>query len=105
MSPRHNLASHLVMIFIITLSIVVTPVQCRGWQPFGVGKLNGAEDLIFDPIEGVIYTGCKDGWIRQVSVNDLSINDWVNTGGRPLGLAFAPNGDILVADAIKVIST
>jgi len=35
-------------------------------------------------------------------VNESVVEDWVNTGGRPLGLAFDGNGQLIVADADKV---
>lgn len=62
----------------------------------------GPEDLVYDSGSGVLYTGCADGWVKRVSVNDSVVEDWVNTGGRPLGLALGLNGEIIVADANKV---
>ena len=37
------------------------------------------------------------------SVVDSAVEDWVNTGGRPLGLVLKPNGELIVADAEKVL--
>ena len=72
----------------------------------GMGKLTGPEDLAYDEKEGVIYTGCDDGWIKRVTVSesaaDSVVENWVNTGGRPLGLAFGNNGEFIVADGNKV---
>lgn len=66
----------------------------------------GPEDLVYDAASGVIYTGCEDGWIKRVTLNesvaDSVIENWVNTGGRPLGLAFDRNTELIVADADKV---
>lgn len=75
----------------------------RGSHNIGAGRLLGPEDLAYDSISGLIYTGCHDGWIKRVSLND-SVEDWVYTGGRPLGLAHAhPKlGQLLIiADADK----
>ncbi|WCJ32789.1 Calcium-dependent phosphotriesterase superfamily protein [Euphorbia peplus] len=72
----------------------------------GKGKLKGPEDIIYDEKSRVIYTGCRDGWIKRVklsdSVDNTVVEKWVNTGGRPLGLSWLPGKeDIVVADANK----
>ncbi|XP_028777260.1 protein STRICTOSIDINE SYNTHASE-LIKE 5-like [Neltuma alba] len=86
--------------------MAVAPVRCRRWEVMALGQVEGPEDLLYDSSGGgVIYTGCSDGWIKRVTVNDSAadsvVHDWVNTGGRPLGLALGLNGDILVGDAYK----
>ena len=62
----------------------------------------GPEDLDYDVATRVIYTGCSDGWIKRVTVNesvtDSVVRNWVNTGGRPLGLALGHNGELIVAE-------
>ena len=72
----------------------------------GLGNLIGPEDMAYDAKSGVIYTGCHDGWISRVTVNDSAadsvVEKWVNTGGRPLGIAFGPNNELIVADPEKV---
>ncbi|KAI4327820.1 hypothetical protein L6164_020237 [Bauhinia variegata] len=73
----------------------------RGSEVVGDGKLAGPEDLLYDTDSGVIYTGCGDGWIKRVTVNESVAENWVNTGGRPLGLALGSNGEVIVADAEK----
>lgn len=74
-----------------------------GSETLAKGKVAGPEDLLYDATLGVVYTGCEDGWIKRVtlneSVDDSVVENWVNTGGRPLGLAFYGNGDLIVADA------
>ncbi|KAK1410513.1 hypothetical protein QVD17_37050 [Tagetes erecta] len=81
----------------------INPQALYGSERIGEGRLMGPEDLVYDPKLGVIYTGCGDGWIKRVSVNDLAVEDWVNTGGRPLGLALGYSGELYVADALKGI--
>ena len=80
----------------------------RGSELVGEGQLVGPEDLVYDAGSRVIYTGCQDGWINRVTVNestaDTVVQQWVNTGGRPLGLALPQNGELIVADAYKVVS-
>lgn len=76
-----------------------------GAEFIGVGLLNKPEDIAYDRDSGLIYTGCVDGWVKRVkaldSANDSVVEDWVNTGGRPLGLAFGLHGEVIVADAYK----
>ncbi|XP_065856567.1 protein STRICTOSIDINE SYNTHASE-LIKE 6-like [Euphorbia lathyris] len=78
----------------------------QGSEFVGQGKLLGPEDILYDNELGVIYTGTSDGWIKRVTVNesvsDSVVTDWVNTGGRPLGLAMdTDNNGVIVADAHK----
>ncbi|GAV78565.1 Str_synth domain-containing protein [Cephalotus follicularis] len=77
----------------------------QGAEYVGVGNLQGPEDLAYDSKLGVIYTGCEDGWIKRVkvsdSLNDSVVENWINTGGRPLGLALGHHNEVIVADAVK----
>ncbi|CAI9272238.1 unnamed protein product [Lactuca saligna] len=77
------------------------PRVLHGSEKIGEGQLSAPEDILYDPKLGVIYTGCVDGWIKRVTVNDSVVEDWVNTGGRPLGLALGYSGEVYVADAFK----
>ena len=63
------------------------------------GKINGPEDVIIDP-EGRIYGGTQDGKIVRIQKNG-GVEIVAETGGRPLGLAFDPAGNLIVADAYK----
>ena len=78
----------------------------RGSEVVAEGHVAGPEDLAYDATTRVVYTGCEDGWIKRVTLNDSVgdsvVEDWVNTGGRPLGLVFDKNGALIVADAHKV---
>uniref|UniRef100_A0A2P2K051 Protein YLS2-like n=1 Tax=Rhizophora mucronata TaxID=61149 RepID=A0A2P2K051_RHIMU len=79
----------------------------RDSQLLGSGLLQGPEDIAFDERSGTIYTGTADGWIKRVKLDDsgspsVSVEDWVNTGGRPLGVVLGPHDDVIVADAYKV---
>lgn len=67
----------------------------------GEGRLPGPEDMAYDRAGGCLYTGCADGWVRRVSVPGGDVEDWVRTGGRPLGVALAGDGGLVVADAYK----
>ncbi|XP_010550491.1 PREDICTED: protein STRICTOSIDINE SYNTHASE-LIKE 5-like [Tarenaya hassleriana] len=72
-----------------------------GAEVVGSGRLDGPEEIAYHPESGLIYTGCVDGWVKRVRLNDSVVDDWVNTGGRPLGIAFGPQGEVIVADADK----
>ncbi|KAM0022155.1 putative strictosidine synthase transcription factor WD40-like family [Helianthus debilis subsp. tardiflorus] len=80
----------------------INPRLLHGSERIGEGQLSGPEDIVFDPKLGVIYTSCGDGWIKRVTLNDSVVENWVNTGGRPLGLALGYSGEVYVADAFKV---
>jgi sugar lactone lactonase YvrE len=62
----------------------------------GVGP--GPEDVTMGP-DGYFYTGMQDGRILRVrgSVGE----EFVNTGGRPLGMQFDARGNLIVADAFR----
>ncbi|KAL3525193.1 hypothetical protein ACH5RR_013565 [Cinchona calisaya] len=77
----------------------------KGAENIGAGQLLAPEDIAFDPKAGVIYTGCVDGWIKRVTVNesaaDSVVESWINTGGRPLGLVCGHHGEVIIADGDK----
>lgn len=62
------------------------------------GKIDGPEDVESDA-QGRLYGGTNKGEVVRVSGETLEVI--ANTGGRPLGLDFAPSGALIVADAIK----
>ncbi|KAB1201765.1 Protein YLS2 [Morella rubra] len=94
---------------VLTRHVVAVPSRndrmLRGSELVGEGSLLGPEDVAYDPSSGVIYTGCADGWIYRVTVNDsasdMAVEKWINTGGRPLGIAVGGNGEVVVADSEK----
>nr|XP_043634656.1 protein STRICTOSIDINE SYNTHASE-LIKE 7-like [Erigeron canadensis] len=75
----------------------------HGSEIIGEGQLMQPEDILYDPKLDVIHTGCADGWVKRIRVNDSVIENWVNTGGRPLGLAHGYSDEIYVADDVKGI--
>ncbi|KAM7252690.1 hypothetical protein ACFE04_008199 [Oxalis oulophora] len=79
----------------------------RNAEYFGAGQLDGPDDFVYDNKSGVIYTSVKDGWIKKAYISKLKnskirFQNWVNTGGIPLGLARGLNNELIVADAHKV---
>jgi sugar lactone lactonase YvrE len=64
------------------------------------GEGFGPEDVALDA-EGRIYTGLDDGRIMRLQADGTKPEVFSNTNGRPLGFAFDPSGNLIVADAIK----
>lgn len=62
------------------------------------GLLDGPEDVLLDA-EGRLLTGLADGRVARFRVGEALIETLTRTGGRPLGLAFAPDGALWIADA------
>lgn len=63
------------------------------------GQVHGPEDTAVDA-EGRVYAGLHDGRIVRV-LKDDSVETFAETGGRPLGMDFDANGNLIVADAYK----
>jgi sugar lactone lactonase YvrE len=68
-------------------------------EVLAVGRVDGPEDVEVDA-SGRIFTGTADGKIVRVDP-DGAVTTLVNTGGRPIGMCFAPDGNLIVADAVK----
>lgn len=64
------------------------------------GAGTGPEDVAVDA-QGRIYAGYTDGKVRRFNADGGSGEIFADTGGRPLGLAFAPDGTLVIADADK----
>ncbi len=66
------------------------------------GQIEGPEDVAVGP-DGQIYAGLLDGRIIRFTFDrsEETLEDYANTGGRPLGLAFGPEGALYVADGVK----
>lgn len=87
-------------------------IQPVAWQPLRASALpstpltdvtvypipgTGPEDVVVDG-EGRVYTGVEDGRILRIDPGGGS-KVVANTGGRPLGLEWLPDGRLLVCDA------
>jgi sugar lactone lactonase YvrE len=57
----------------------------------------GPEDVAFGP-DGLLYAGLEDGRVVRLRPG-AAAQPFAHTGGRPLGLCFAPDGRLMVADA------
>lgn len=71
----------------------------RGAEHVGAGQLIGPEDTAVDA-QGRIYGGTDTGLIQRVAA-DGSVETFADTGGRPLGMGFDADGNLIVADAFK----
>lgn len=63
------------------------------------GKLDGPEDIAFDG-RGRLYTGTGGGAIVRITPGG-AVEPFAQTGGRVLGLRFAPNGNLIACDASR----
>jgi ribose transport system permease protein len=65
-------------------------------EPIGLGVVEGPEDVILDG-QGRLYCGDRRGLIWRFSGENFSQHEaFARIGGHPLGMAFAPNGDLVV---------
>jgi sugar lactone lactonase YvrE len=65
-----------------------------------IGNHHGPESLAVDA-EGRIYAATHEGAIVRLRPDGSSPEDWVKTGGRPLGIRFDRAGNLYVADAFR----
>ena len=69
-------------------------------QKFSLGDGHKPEDVAIDS-EGKIYAGFEDGRIMVLQPDGSQPRVFAETHGRPLGLIFDREGNLIVADAIK----
>lgn len=69
-------------------------------QRLAVDVGEGPEGIAIDAV-GRIYAGYLDGRVIELAANGASYTVLGNTGGRPLGIGFAPIGGLVIADAKK----
>lgn len=69
-------------------------------QKLSLGDGHKPEDVALDA-EGKIYAGFEDGRIMVLEPDDTQPRVFANTNGRPLGLVFDREGNLIVADALK----
>jgi len=71
----------------------------RAARRLGDGRVIGGEDVAIDA-QGRVYAGTADGQIVRL-LDSGRVELFAATGGRPLGLHFAADGTLWVADAFK----
>ena len=111
----------LVLAAVVYLLVAPVPIAPAAWTPpvaptltgqyeqnnrlahtdrLSLGDGRSPEDVAIDS-GGRIYGGFDDGRIIQLQPDGTQPHVFANTQGRPLGLAFDPAGNLIVADAIK----
>ena len=82
------------------------PEMSGPWEPnallreadyLGTGAFDGPEDTAVDS-QGRVYAGTDEGKIRRTTL-DGGVETFAVTGGRPLGMDFDADGNLIVADA------
>ena len=111
----------LVILIVVGLVLLVpSPISSTGWTPppapamtgplapnerlrqaelLAQGQIKGPETVVVDA-QGRLYAGLQNGHIVRFRPGG-PVEDWVNTGGRPLGMAFDAQGNLVVCDAWK----
>ncbi|HUE81145.1 MAG TPA: SMP-30/gluconolactonase/LRE family protein [Pyrinomonadaceae bacterium] len=74
--------------------------RLSGIQRLPIGDAFAPEDIAIDS-SGRIYTGVEDGRIIRLQPDGSNPELFANTAGRPLGLIFDLQGNLIVADAIE----
>ncbi|MED5609184.1 SMP-30/gluconolactonase/LRE family protein [Pseudomonas sp. JH-2] len=117
-----KLATLLVLLVVaaaVYLAITPSPIDPVAWNPppappmtgvlepndtlmkaelLGLGQVKGPEDTAVDA-QGRLYAGLDDG--RVVRLDNGQVSTFAETGGRPLGMDFDAQGNLIVADAWK----
>jgi sugar lactone lactonase YvrE len=119
--PIRNLL--LLLLLLLVLYLLLWPVNLRfqAWEPPEAPPLEGPyasnqalaaleklpclhgegpEDVCRDSL-GHIYTGLMNGQVIRYSLGSGEPELYANTGGRPLGLLFDKQGNLIIADADK----
>lgn len=73
--------------------------RLRDAEAIGLGKLDGPEDVIFDR-QGNLYCGTREGFIWRFSGENFETQEiFARTGGRPLGMAFDRDDNLIICVA------
>ncbi len=72
--------------------------RLKGLEAFSIGDNHGPEDIAIDA-RGRIYASTHEGRIVRLQADGSNPENWVDTGGRPLGVDFDKKGALIVADA------
>ncbi|MES1945051.1 Strictosidine synthase subfamily protein [Salinisphaera sp. PC39] len=74
--------------------------RLAGVEWLAKGVASGPEDVAVDD-QGRIYGAYADGKIRRLQPDGSGAAVFADTGGRPLGMDWAPDGSLVVADAVR----
>lgn len=65
-----------------------------------LGGLHAPESVALDQ-QGRIYVSTQEGWILRLKPDGSGPEKWAQSGGRPLGITFDPQGNLIVADSFR----
>jgi streptogramin lyase len=71
--------------------------RLKGLEAVSIGSNHGPEAVAMDG-DGRLYVATEEGNIVRLDSEGSHPENWVNTGGRPLGMAFDRSGNLIVAD-------
>jgi sugar lactone lactonase YvrE len=63
-----------------------------------LGNHEGPEDIAIGP-DGRVYTATSDGKVMRFGQNGANIEEFADAGGRPLGMEFDRDGNLILANA------
>ncbi len=105
-----------IVIYLVALPVPIDPVaweaptnpgysgayapneRLKGIQVLPIGDNHGPEDIALDT-QGRIYAATHEGRIVRLQPDGSNPENWIDTGGRPLGIDFDNDGNLIVADA------
>jgi len=74
--------------------------RLKGIETMPIAGNHGPEDIALDA-KGRIYAATHEGYIVRLDINGANPENWVDTKGRPLGIDFDRQGNLIVADAFR----
>ncbi|MBU2547097.1 MAG: SMP-30/gluconolactonase/LRE family protein [Proteobacteria bacterium] len=74
--------------------------RLKGIETLSIGDTHGPEDVALDGT-GRIYAATHEGLIVRLQADGTGPEKWAKTGGRPLGIDFDGQGNLIVADAYR----
>lgn len=74
--------------------------RLKGIDTLAIGDNHGPEAIALDA-QGRIYAATHEGRIVRLQADGSHPEHWAETGGRPLGVKFDRDGNLLVADAYR----
>ena len=111
----------ILVVLLLYLFLWPVPVRPVAWEPHPAPPLEGdfatnevlqamelydtpggqgPEDVAVDS-EGRVYVGLEEGKVLRYAPDGSNPQVFADTGGRPLGLDFDVDGNLVVADAVK----
>ncbi len=74
--------------------------RLKGVETLPIGVDHGPEAIALDA-QGRIYAATHEGHIVRLRADGSNPENWVETGGRPLGIKFDQKNNLIVADAFR----